>query len=165
MIKNHSDDTVAIRFPKKYSRPVDIYGYAFIQMIILNMKVSRAFSNLLIVRKDQVKRLRFYELWSEIKFILKTITVQERKHQFNTVFISNCSNDIEEVQECSFSPDNQIAGEISRADINETIIAQVKESPNPLDCLWTIQVKPDWKVRTPYLRYSLYQLCCSCARN
>lgn len=98
--------------------------------------------------------MRFYELWSKIKFILKTITVQERKHQFNTVFISNCSNDIEEIQECSFSPDNQIAGEISRADINATFIEQVTQSQTPLDCLWTITVKPDWKVRTPYLRHS-----------
>lgn len=149
MIMNHSDDTVAIGFPMKYSRAIDIYGYAFIQMIILNMKVSRAFSNLLNVRKKQVKTLWFYELWSKIKFILKTITVQERKHQFNTVFISNRSDDIEEIKECTFRPDNQIAGKISSAEINETFIEQVTHSQTPLDCLWTIEVKPDWKVRTP----------------
>lgn len=93
--------------------------------------------------------MRFYELWSKIKFILKTITVQERKHQFNTVFISNRSDDIEEIKECTFRPDNQIAGKISRAEINKTFIDQVTHSQTPLDCLWTIEVKPDWKVRTP----------------
>lgn len=64
----------------------------------------------------------------------------------------------ETIQECAFRPENQTAGKVSRRDINETFIKQVEDSQMPLDCLWTIEVKPNWQVRAIFQFYILLLL-------
>lgn len=73
--------------------------------------------------------------------------------------------------ECTFNQTNQIAGKISKDDIDATFIAQVTESQTPLDCLWTIEVQPDWQVRAPhfflfafYSHFDFYLYLCLCLR-
>lgn len=56
-------------------------------------------------------------------------------------------NDTEAIEECKFTTDDPIKGKIGNQDINDTFIRKVNESAIPLDCLWMIEVKPDWQVR------------------
>lgn len=53
----------------------------------------------------------------------------------------------EPIKECRFEQINEIEGYIANTDINGTYISQVNESQAALDCLWMIEVKPDWKVK------------------
>lgn len=72
-------------------------------------------------------------------------------------FFSNFINDAEAIEECIFKTDDPIKGRIGNQDINETFIRKVNESALPLDCLWMIEVKPDWQVRVaPFAVHSSF---------
>ncbi|XP_055323319.1 uncharacterized protein LOC129578577 [Sitodiplosis mosellana] len=65
------------------------------------------------------------------------------------------SSKTEAIEECFFNTDNQIEGRIGNQDINETFIRKVNESAIPLDCLWKIEVRPDWQIMLSVDKFDL----------
>lgn len=80
--------------------------------------------------------------------LIELLSIRDFFFLFSSIFCVSTHScwKTEAIEECSFAQINEIEGNISNKDINDTYINQVKESQASLDCLWMIEVKPGWQV-------------------